>query len=323
MSERQLERSYPHGQQQQNMNRHYDIEEAKRLLMLEQDVSAKVQSLPGTLMNDLELGDTAIRSLRYPSSYRLTGRGDEEGDAPEGILLRLQGILCGKLLPPVEPSMVPRSLSQLRALRQHVKVTGLGNASFDQTAVTLERIHSEFQEHLPENVVDPFQFTPYEGYQCIESHARYFTDRALVPYESNNSFLPYVDPRETLARAQPDSFIHALDNQVEYCSVSLDDKGSRRYRACSPASVRIGDIVEIAFICSAIPIKGARFKLILQLRAVTVLSSAARTASELLLRSPQVSDAVLKPKRRSIYLDDAEVEGARKRMKSLTLDDFM
>ncbi|KAH6869295.1 hypothetical protein BKA70DRAFT_1452051 [Coprinopsis sp. MPI-PUGE-AT-0042] len=287
------------------MNRHYDTDEAKRFLNLEQEAAAKGQSIQGMLMCNIDFEETAVRRQRYPSSYRLAVKSEEEDDAPEGILLRLQGILCGKSLPPVEPSMVPRSLSQLRALRQHVKITGLGDASFDQAASALQKVHSEFQEHLPENVVEPFQFTPYEGYQCIESHARYFTDRALVPYESNNSFLPYVDPRETLTKAQPDSFIHAMDNQVEYCSVIADSRGLRCYRACNPASIKIGDIVEIAFI------------------SVTVLSSSARMASELIPRSPQRPDTIIKPKRKSIYLDDAEVEGARKRMKSLTLDEFM
>jgi hypothetical protein len=117
----------------------------------------------------------------------------------------------------------------LRALRQHVKLTGLGNPIFDEGVSALDRIHSVFQEHLPENDVEAFQFLPYEGYPCIESHARYFTDRALVPYEANNPFLPYVDPRDTLANAQPDSFIHAVDNQVEYCAATMEDGINRKF----------------------------------------------------------------------------------------------
>jgi hypothetical protein len=124
----------------------------------------------------------------------------------------------------VEPS-IGRSQSQLRNLRQHVKITGLGQPTFDESVKQLSEIHTMFKETIAAGTVLPLEFVPYEGHGSIESHARYFTDRELVPYETNNDFLTHG----VLAKAQPDSFIHAMDNQVEYCTMMIEDDNEVRY----------------------------------------------------------------------------------------------
>jgi hypothetical protein len=86
-------------------------------------------------------------------------------------------------------------------------------------------LHDAFKEHVGPAKVHPFSTIPYEGHVCIESHARYFTDRDLVPYEKNEPFLKGVDPNNVLRSIQPESFIHAQDNRVEYCVESKTDCG--------------------------------------------------------------------------------------------------
>jgi hypothetical protein len=62
----------------------------------------------------------------------------------------------------------------------------------------------------------PNDVLPYEGHPCIEAHARYFTDRNLVPFEKDLPFQPFVDPNNVLGTLKPDVFIHGPDNRVEY-----------------------------------------------------------------------------------------------------------
>lgn len=68
----------------------------------------------------------------------------------------------------------------------------------------------------------PFNFIPYEGNQCIEAHARYFTDRNLIPFEKNIPFQPHVDPHNILTDLKPDVFIQGPDNRVDYIRRTVD-----------------------------------------------------------------------------------------------------
>ncbi|KAJ3537350.1 hypothetical protein NMY22_g5627 [Coprinellus aureogranulatus] len=81
------------------------------------------------------------------------------------------------------------------------------------------------------------EFLPYEGNQSIEAHARYFTDRHLVPYEKSQPFFEGVDPAGTLKDLQPQQFIHAPDNYVEYLTRTADEReGERSERSPPPLS---------------------------------------------------------------------------------------
>lgn len=94
-----------------------------------------------------------------------------------------------------------------------MKLTGLSEEGFDQAAGIVYELHTWFQEAVPNGALNPIKFVPFEGHQAIDAHTRYFTNRALVPYESNTQFMPFVDPNKTLQNAQVDSLIHATDNR--------------------------------------------------------------------------------------------------------------
>ncbi|KAH6902998.1 hypothetical protein BKA70DRAFT_1228161 [Coprinopsis sp. MPI-PUGE-AT-0042] len=302
------------------MNISYNCDDARYLLTTFQKDTKLRKAAPGTPLQEFNTDDVTVKYFRYPPSHRLVACGnDGSAEDKDDAVFKVAGILCGKNLPPVDPSMVGRSLSRMRNLRQHVKITGLGQDEFQEAKSKLDELHRMFEHALDGNEVLPFDFLPYEGHPCVESHARYFTDRSVVPYEANNTFLPNVDPQQTLSNAQPESFIHAIDNQVEYCVVNIEADGSSRYRAYSPERFKVGDIVEVAFACVAIPIKEKRFKLILQLRAVTLLSSTTRIDSEKPALSWNDDEPYARPKRRSMFLDSTDVESARKKLRSLDI----
>lgn len=121
-----------------------------------------------------------------------------------------------------------KSISHIRNLRQHVKVTGLGIPEFDDALDTIEGIAKAFRIHVPTQTVTPIDCVPYEGDPSLEAHARYFTDRNLVPFAKNTPFGPDVDAHGVLEAIQPDIFIHGPDNYVEYCRAFTAEDGTKR-----------------------------------------------------------------------------------------------
>ncbi|KAH6871664.1 hypothetical protein BKA70DRAFT_1450892 [Coprinopsis sp. MPI-PUGE-AT-0042] len=302
------------------MNNLFDKDAAKQELSHYQAVLDSTEDGPIKTLGKLDKSHMIVQSVRHPSSIRLFKKAVDESEEREELIIKTQGILCGKSLPPIGPHSIGRTPAQLRNLRQHVKITGLSQAKFDESMTQLDEIHSLFQQFLPGHTVLPLDFIPYEGHRSLDSHARYFTDRALVPYETNNNFLPFVDPHHVLVNAKPDSFIHAIDNQVEYCLMNVDEEGDISYLPCNPVTMKPGDLVEIAFICVAIPIKDQRYKLMLQLRAITLISSTLRLSSENLLRHQHEPDTCHKPKRKATFLGSTmEVDLTRKRMNRMRL----
>lgn len=82
-----------------------------------------------------------------------------------------------------------------------------------------------FEKHVGEDKARKWSVLPFESHTSFEAHARYFTDRDLVPFEKNQPFLDGVDPERILRTLQPDTFIHAADNRVEYCVETTSESG--------------------------------------------------------------------------------------------------
>jgi hypothetical protein len=119
-------------------------------------------------------------------------------------------------------------LTSIRNLRQQIKITSLGHPAFDEDMAALRELRNGIQLHLGSHDVGELDFLPYEGYPCLEAHARYFTDRNLVPYDRNIPFPQLVDPNRILSDLQPPSFIRAPDNCVEYCQENITGEGDLR-----------------------------------------------------------------------------------------------
>lgn len=115
-------------------------------------------------------------------------------------------------------------------MRQYVQVTGLGLPQFDDAVDKMRLIQELYETSNPAHTVKDVRFTPYEGHRTLESSARYFTDRYLIPDEKNIAFGRLVDPEGVLSKLKPDSFIHGPDNTVEYCTLfALGEDGRHKY----------------------------------------------------------------------------------------------
>ncbi|KAF5340765.1 hypothetical protein D9611_007529 [Ephemerocybe angulata] len=277
------------------MNHQYDVDKATRLLG---DIGkGQLQTIADGFVSlaQAEIDKMRLMDIQYPPSTRIMDGEDE-------VVFKVQGVMCGKLLPPFTESPI-------RNLRQHVKVTGFGSSEYDAYMDKLQTVHDAFAQHARDREVDQIEFIPYEGHQSLEVHSRYFTDRALVPYEKNQAFLPGVDPFDVLRKLQPDEFIHAADNVVEYC-VRAVANGSTTYGPCEPSVFKVGDVVEVAFSCVGVPIKGQRMRILLQLRGLTLLDNTIRKESERTTRMTMALVALNRtPRRKRLYLTEEEVCG--------------
>jgi hypothetical protein len=74
----------------------------------------------------------------------------------------------------------------------------------------------------------------YEGDLALDFHARYFTDRELVPHEKHIPFDQLVDPAHILEDLRGAGFIHSADNHVEYCVRRNKEDGTVEYDFNSP-----------------------------------------------------------------------------------------
>lgn len=197
---------------------------------------------------------------QHPPSDRMMHAVNGED---EELILTIRGILCSSTLPPLPHDRryvisyrrlrrvvtclrfrFSRLPAAIRNLRQYVQVTGLGLPEFDSAVDKIRQIQDLYESSNAAYTVKDVEFTAYEGNKTIEAHARYFTDRYLMPAEKSIPFSRLVDPNGALAKLKPDSFIHGPDNVVEYCKlVEPRDDGKHRC-AHSPLFGRVnGEIL--------------------------------------------------------------------------------
>ncbi|RXW13815.1 hypothetical protein EST38_g12043 [Candolleomyces aberdarensis] len=227
-----------------------------------------------TSLRTLKVDDIVVNKVQHPPSYRMMWK---EGNGTEEVVLKAYGVLCGANLPPLKEKPSKRlNTATIRGLRQHVRITGLGIEEFGVGVKNLGRIYKTLSGAIHGKGLHEIQFVPYEGYDALDSHARYFTDRSHAPHEKNQAFPSIVDPYNVLADIRPDYFIHGEDNRVEYCK----ETGNGMHELYDPSLFRSGDIVEVAFSCVCVEVKNGYHKLILNLRAVTLIDDSIRKDAE-------------------------------------------
>jgi hypothetical protein len=79
-----------------------------------------------------------------------------------------------------------------------------------------------FKAALPASTLLDLELPLYEGFQALEAHARYFTNRNSMPTARNQPFHALVDPAGTLRALQPQHLLHSVENQVEYVRRLVD-----------------------------------------------------------------------------------------------------
>ncbi|KAJ2912061.1 hypothetical protein MD484_g8352, partial [Candolleomyces efflorescens] len=172
------------------MNHLYDHNKAKAIVesLYEGHQGSAVSGV--NVVQDVELDHTTFQKVECPPSVRMLHVQD--GEEAE-VVMKAYGVLCGASLPPVtRPPRVVNS-TRIRNLRQHVKITAFGSHYLLEALAHLSDVQSKLRVHVKGDVSGGMEFLPYEGSPCLESHARYFTDRRLVPYEKSQGFPRNID----------------------------------------------------------------------------------------------------------------------------------
>ncbi|KAG2002606.1 hypothetical protein CC2G_004782 [Coprinopsis cinerea AmutBmut pab1-1] len=184
-----------------------------------------------------------------------------------------------------------QTIQHVRNLRQFVRLTGLGSPGFERTGSAFEKVVELFKGTLRTDMMTGAEDRMYEGDPAIDCHARYFTDRELVPQEKHQPFDEVVDPYHILEDIRGTSFIHGPDNKVEYLKKTTEE-GETTYTPMDPINVCEGDIVEVtvAFVC--VPIKNSQYRFLTALRAIAHISSVVREAADM---QREKASAILMP----------------------------
>ncbi|KAH9480128.1 hypothetical protein JR316_0006725 [Psilocybe cubensis] len=164
-----------------------------------------------------------------------------------------------------------------------IAITGLRDIAFNKAMEKLEEVFLCFANNFPADSVSGYDPVLHKdtGFNIFHAHSQYFTKVSAYQDESDNiGFHPLVDPDNVLASMAGDGFIHAIDNKVQFlCREILPDR-TARYYPYNPASIRIGDIVEISVAFVAFPAQGNKYKFVVALRGILVLDQEAREDKE-------------------------------------------
>ena len=128
----------------------------------------------------------------------------------------------------------------------------------------------------------------FQEHPSIDVGNRYFTPRQNALQDRQVAFSASVDPDHILTDAMGDQFVHVEDNQVEYYEARKESGGTKyvindllpefeandendRHYEVAPSIFRVGDIAEGQLSFKVIRLKGKRSKMIVVLRALTLL----------------------------------------------------
>ncbi|KAJ2934233.1 hypothetical protein H1R20_g2861, partial [Candolleomyces eurysporus] len=280
--------------------------------------------------NDLYLATTKLancttRFFNQPRAWRLCIEKGPDSSLEEACF-RVQGVLCGKDLPPVVLN------GARKYLRQNVKLTGLGNEDMVRCINQIEAIYLKLSNHFKEGSLEPWQPSMFDGNPALEANARYFTQANHSAAGDIVEFAPYVDASGSLRELMEADYVHTSDNRVDYMEQLIGPDGARMYRAVDPVVFKHGDIVEATVSFAAIPTKNNSAKMHIQLRALLLLDQTERNAAAILRmrRRYQTIDfgATLQQqgqpvlKRRIMYYEtgDTDTEEAGRRFNRMRVD---
>ncbi|KAK0471418.1 hypothetical protein IW261DRAFT_1425226 [Armillaria novae-zelandiae] len=140
-------------------------------------------------------------------------------------------------------------------------LTGLGCPAFDKVITTLQEIRLTGEREFKNGMLDKWTPLMYQGFPAFTEGGQY----EVITFDKD------VDPVGILQWLAKTDMAHTEDSVVQYFKANVDDEGKQRYQRARPQLFRIGDIVEVQ--CSIIIFKarGARHRMKLILRAITML----------------------------------------------------
>ncbi|KAJ2924206.1 hypothetical protein H1R20_g12887, partial [Candolleomyces eurysporus] len=277
-----------------------------------------------------EIGEYTVRAFDQPRAWRLCLDGGADG--LEEACFRVQGVLCGKDLPPV--ILNGNKSSRLRArkfLQQNVKLTGFGNDDMLQCIKKIEGVYLKMSNHFKEGTLEPWQPSIFDGNVALEANTRLFTLASHSTAGDVVDFAPHVDPDGRLRELMETEYVHTSDNRVDYMEQIISPGGATFYKAVDPVAFKHGDIVEATVAFAVIPMKNNRAKMHVLLRALALLDQTERNTAAILrmrqrYRMIDFGTAVkgkAQPvlKRKAVYYDtDADTEDANQRLSRMRVD---
>ncbi|KAH9477928.1 hypothetical protein JR316_0010160 [Psilocybe cubensis] len=252
---------------------------------------------------------------------------DVDIGAMDKVIFRLQGIVSDKMLPPMaKPAL---TVKQQPYLRTAIAITGLGDIVFNKVMEKLEEVFLRFANNFPADSVSGYDSVLHKntGFNVFHAHRQYFTKVSAYQDKSDNiGFHPLVDPDNVLASMVGDSFIHAIDNKVQFLRREILPDGTARYYSYNPASIRIGDIVKISVAFVAFPAQGNKYKFVVALRGILVLDQEAREKADILRMRSRYTPAkrqvaVLCRTKRQLYKGQIDIEDTQQRMAHMRLNE--
>ncbi|KAH9487339.1 hypothetical protein JR316_0001413 [Psilocybe cubensis] len=227
---------------------------------------------------------------------------DVDIGAMDEVIFRLQGIVSDKMLPPM--AKPASTVKQQPYLCTAIAITGLGDIVFNKVMEKLEEVFLRFANNFPADSVS--------GYDPV--------------LHKDTGFHPLVDPDNVLASMVGDSFIHAIDNKVQFLCREILPDGTARYYSYNPASIQIGDIVEISVAFVAFPAQGNKYKFVVALRGILVLDQEAREKAHILRMRLRYTPAkrqvaVLCRTKRQLYKGQIDIEDTQQRMAHMRLNE--
>ena len=189
-----------------------------------------------------------IHSSDGNRTWRLIREVDENN--AEEVVLRVQGIICSKTLPPIRfpfhmfvhyllkttyiHCWLYECISETRQrsfLRQAVTISGLGCQQFHDAVQAIHEIHQQFSCTFDLGSIDNWSPNRFEDHSAIDMSNRFFTPRLHTTTDQIITFSEDVDPDNILNRAmtQDDKFTHTTDNEVYYYELLTDIDGNIKW----------------------------------------------------------------------------------------------
>lgn len=181
-----------------------------------------------------------VQSMEKPHCWKLV-RIEQNTQEHEEVVLRIQGIICDKSIPPIKrpfemyvtntkvcgtfSTYIYRESRGRKYLRQSIVLTGFGSDIMKKAIENIHYIHGLFNQEFTQGALEAWTPGRFGQFDAIDISNRYFTRRSDMNGETPIQFSRAIDPDNILTNALSNDFVHIQENVVEYYeAVKKDNK---------------------------------------------------------------------------------------------------
>ncbi|EAU81024.2 hypothetical protein CC1G_10143 [Coprinopsis cinerea okayama7 len=297
----------------------YDKSEAAAKL---QEIIAESDTGENSRVHQLHVDkvkSASVKRISRPECWKLY---EIVNDDPTEIVFRIQGIIQSKELPPVGRN-ANRSTRARKYLRQQVTLFGFEAPSFQAFVDSMEAMYFKYGDAIAEGSLELWNPPTDDKGIGFDLVNRYFTHISHSGGEPAIPFHESVDPCDVLKQMGGGVYIHTQDNHVDYIErISTGSANAYQYRIISPATFKVGDIVECALVARCYPTGNDTVKLSLTLKALVLIDRSVRDKACILRMRNRIKPktSTLTLKRPAMYDIDEEVEASEKAMSRMRIE---